>query len=173
MLRTSSNGKKTRVRRNMMFVSEYCFSKCLGKVEDPRKPHHKMGTAALSSSLERKCCATCCSFSLAIHVGCGAGSAYQHSDVRVQLSNEHYAVTTSIACKLFCPGETSVIYVEGKSREISSFHYSPLKGNGKQHRISLFIGCVEVLAFNNIFLRLFIQSICHYPYQFIPFVCFR
>jgi len=66
-------------------------------------------------------------FLLPSMLGCGAGSAYEHPDVWVQLNNDHYTVTTSFISKLFCLGETSVIAVEGKNREISSFHYSPIK----------------------------------------------
>lgn len=147
-----SIGKETRVRKIKMSVSEYSFSKHLGKVEHPRKPHHKMGTAATSSSPGAA--------QLAAPFSCySCGVLGQVTLISTQ--NFHY--TTSIT--LWPPAPAGSFFALVKPLLLMSRERAgkwtvsiivQLKGNGKQHRISHFIGCIEVLAFNNFFLRLFI-----------------
>lgn len=73
----------------------------------------------------------CCYFQqLAAHFSCCSCRVLgQVTLVRIESSTtqQHYTVATSTSCKLFCPGETSVTDVEGKSGEISSFHSSPIE----------------------------------------------
>lgn len=105
-----------------MFVSEYSFQSVQGRYSTQENlttewellliPAVRTGT--VGQLLFFSCRTYCC--------------ACQNSDVWVQLINEDYTVSTSNICKLLRPVENSAINVEGRSGEISSFHYSTIEG---------------------------------------------
>lgn len=128
-----------RVREIKMLVSEYSFSKHLGKVEHVKILHHKMGTAPSSSSPSAG--------QLAAHFSCYSCRVLGQV-ILISTQKFHHTMNITLwppapAVSLFALVKPLLLMLRERVGKLAVSITVQLKGNGKQPYISHFIVCIE------------------------------